>query len=84
MNGPPAPPDEVPEAISGKRRTILDGAVERFPAQGYGAVSMDAVTGMARVSKATLYAHFRATDRLSTAIMEAGCAAMSSRAPRWA
>ncbi len=72
----PVPTEEAPEAVSAKRRAILDAAAELFLAQGYGAVSMDAVARAARVSKATLYAHFGAKDRLFAAIMEAGCTAM--------
>jgi TetR/AcrR family transcriptional repressor of mexJK operon len=54
---------------SPKRRAILDAAAELFMAQGYGAVSMEAVARTAGVSKATLYAHFVSKDALFAAII---------------
>ena len=60
-------------AQSPKRRQILDAATELFVAQGYGAVSMDAVARVAGVSKATLYAHFESKDRLFATIIEDAC-----------
>jgi TetR/AcrR family transcriptional repressor of mexJK operon len=54
---------------SPKRRQVLDAATELFMAQGYGAVSMDAVARTAGVSKATLYAHFPSKDALFATIV---------------
>jgi TetR/AcrR family transcriptional repressor of mexJK operon len=62
---PPAPASEP----SPKRRQVLDAATELFLAQGYGAVSMDAIARAAGVSKATLYAHFASKDVLFATIM---------------
>ena len=49
---------------SPKRRQVLDAAQDLFLANGYGAVSMDAVARRAGVSKATLYAHFESKEAL--------------------
>jgi TetR/AcrR family transcriptional regulator, mexJK operon transcriptional repressor len=61
------------EAVSPKRRAILSAASALFMAQGYEAVSMDAVARAAGVSKATLYAHFGAKDRLFASIVHEAC-----------
>ena len=63
-------------AESPKRRAILQAAGHLFMTVGYGAVSMDAVAKTAGVSKATLYAHFGAKDRLFAAIMHEACESM--------
>lgn len=63
-------------ATSPKRRAILAAAGQLFMTEGYGAVSMDAVAKAAGVSKATLYAHFRAKDRLFAAIIHEACESM--------
>ncbi|MFL5256845.1 MAG: TetR/AcrR family transcriptional regulator [Rhodopila sp.] len=68
-------PDTV-EAESPKRRAILEAAGRLFMTEGYGAVSMDAVARAAGVSKATLYAHFGAKDRLFAAIIHEACETM--------
>ncbi len=60
---------------SPKRRQILDAASELFVANGYGAVSMDAVARAAGVSKATLYAHFGSKDALFATIIDEACRA---------
>ncbi|MFO1024383.1 MAG: TetR/AcrR family transcriptional regulator [Acetobacteraceae bacterium] len=70
-------PDTV-EPASPKRRAILGAAARLFMAEGYGAVSMDAVARAAGVSKATLYAHFGAKDRLFAAIITEACETMRS------
>ncbi|MDO9712799.1 TetR/AcrR family transcriptional regulator [Paracraurococcus lichenis] len=67
---------EPAEAASPKRRAILAAATRLFMAEGYGAVSMDAVAKAAAVSKATLYAHFGAKDRLFAAIITEACETM--------
>ena len=54
---------------SPKRRQIVLAAEALFLAQGYGAVSMDAVARRAGVSKATLYAHFVSKDGLFASIV---------------
>jgi TetR/AcrR family transcriptional repressor of mexJK operon len=59
----PRPADLHADA-SPKRRQALEAATALFLAQGYGAVSMDAVAKAANISKATLYAHFASKDVL--------------------
>ena len=62
-----------PETESPKRQAILCAAGELFMAQGYGAVSMDAIARAGGVSKATLYAHFDSKDVLFATIISQGC-----------
>ena len=54
-------------------RLVLDAATALFMAQGYGAVSMDAIARAAGVSKATLYAHFSSKDQLFATIIGEAC-----------
>ena len=63
------------ETESPKRQAVLDAAAELFIAQGYGAVSMDAIARAANVSKATLYSHFRSKDSLFATIIKEACRA---------
>jgi TetR/AcrR family transcriptional repressor of mexJK operon len=73
MNDVLAFPDAPTIPSSPKRRQVLEAATELFLANGYGAVSMDAVAKAANVSKATLYAHFASKDALfATIIRERG------------
>ncbi|MEJ0015176.1 MAG: TetR/AcrR family transcriptional regulator [Acetobacteraceae bacterium] len=58
---------------SPKRQLVLEAAAALFMAQGYGAVSMDAIARAAGVSKATLYAHFSSKDRLFATIIGEAC-----------
>lgn len=75
---PPLPPDE---AVRGpKARAILDAAGELFLAQGFAAVSMDAVARQAGASKATLYAHFPSKDALFAAMVAERCDRMAAEA----
>jgi len=64
-----------PETESPKRQAVLDAAADLFIAQGYGAVSMDAIARAANVSKATLYAYFRSKDQLFATIITEACQA---------
>lgn len=64
-----------PETDSPKRQLVLDAAADLFIAQGYGAVSMDAIARAAGVSKATLYAHFGSKDQLFATIITEACRA---------
>jgi TetR/AcrR family transcriptional regulator, mexJK operon transcriptional repressor len=54
---------------SQKAQEILQAAREVFVAKGFEATSMDAVAKTARVSKATVYAHFRSKSDLFAAIV---------------
>jgi AcrR family transcriptional regulator len=66
-------PAPAPVEESRKRRQVLDAASDLFMAQGYGAVSMEAVARTAGVSKATLYAHFASKDVLFASIVSEAC-----------
>ncbi|MBD0271414.1 MAG: TetR/AcrR family transcriptional regulator [Acetobacteraceae bacterium] len=74
---PPPPPDDV---RGPKARAVLDAAAELFLAQGFAAVSMDAVARHAGVSKATLYAHFPGKDALFEAMVAERCDRMATDA----
>ncbi len=58
---------------SPKRQSVLEAAMTLFMAQGYGAVSMDAIARAAGVSKATLYAYFSSKDQLFATIIGEAC-----------
>jgi len=58
-----------PEGLGPKAQEILAAASVLFRSQGYEATSMDAVAKAARVSKATVYAHFGSKDELFAAIV---------------
>jgi TetR/AcrR family transcriptional regulator, mexJK operon transcriptional repressor len=62
-----------PDSESPKRQLVLDAATSLFMAQGYGAVSMDAIARAAGVSKATLYAYFSSKDQLFATIIGEAC-----------
>jgi TetR/AcrR family transcriptional regulator, mexJK operon transcriptional repressor len=61
------------DSDSPKRQLVLDAATALFMAQGYGAVSMDAIARAAGVSKATLYAYFSSKDQLFATIIGEAC-----------
>lgn len=63
------------ETESPKRQAVLEAAADLFIAQGYGAVSTDAIARAANVSKATLYAYFRSKDSLFATIITEACRA---------
>src|SRR5215217_4650027 len=75
-----AAPPPAEETRSPKPRAILDAAGKLFLAQGFAAVSMDAVAREAGVSKATLYAHFPGKDALFAAMVAERCDRMASEA----
>jgi AcrR family transcriptional regulator len=52
------------------RRRILDAAYELFYRMGFGRVGVDEVAAFARVTKRTLYYHFRSKDELLAAVLE--------------
>jgi TetR/AcrR family transcriptional regulator, mexJK operon transcriptional repressor len=56
-----------------KPQQIREAAARLFQAQGYGAVSMDAIARAAGVSKATIYAHFADKAELFEELMKAVC-----------
>lgn len=68
MSSMPHAPEQPPE-LTPKRLQITQAAERLFLAHGYGAVSMDQVSRMANVSKATLYAYFPSKDALFATIV---------------
>lgn len=57
------------DAARRKLREITDAAAVEFLAEGYSAVSMDAITSRSGVSKATVYKHFGNKERLFLAVI---------------
>ena len=71
MSDHPLPPNALgrPKDLA-KRQSILDAAKSLFLTKGYANTSMDAVAGLAGVSKLTVYSHFTDKETLfSSAIM---------------
>ncbi|HYD32163.1 MAG TPA: TetR/AcrR family transcriptional regulator [Azospirillaceae bacterium] len=56
-----------------KHAQILAAARQLFLEQGYETASMDAISKAAKVSKATLYAHFTGKEQLFAAIVACEC-----------
>lgn len=65
-------PSTRPDAQA-KHRHILDSARALFLEQGFDTTSVDAIARHARVSKATLYAHFADKDDLLLALVDDEC-----------
>lgn len=75
-----SPPEATPAPNArrpGKLHAILRAAGELFLAEGYAAVSMDAVAKRAGVSKATLYAHVPSKEALFGEVVARRCAEMA-------
>lgn len=58
---------------SRKREAVLDAAQAAFLELGYAGTSMDLVAGRAKVSKATIYAHFKGKDDLFGEVIRRRC-----------
>ena len=56
---------------------VLRGAREVFLKCGFEGASVDAIAEQAKVSKATLYAHFPSKDRLFLSVLQAECDKLS-------
>jgi len=56
-----------------KRAAILQAAKQLFTTQGFDGTSMDAIAGLAGVSKLTVYSHYRDKERLFVAAVECVC-----------
>src|SRR5208283_4896808 len=67
----PVERNDVPP--SSKAESILAAAKRSFLAAGFGAVSMDTIAREARVSKATVYAHFAGKEELFGAVIGREC-----------
>ena len=61
----------MPRSAAVTRKTILDAAYVLFRRKGYTRVSMDEIAATARVTKRTLYYHFKSKDALLAAMLEA-------------
>jgi AcrR family transcriptional regulator len=61
----------MPRSAGKTRQTILDAAYVQFFRRGYTRVSLDGIAAAARVTKRTLYYHFRSKDDLLEAVLEA-------------
>lgn len=51
------------------RRSILDTAYELFYRKGFGRVSVDEIAALAKITKRTLYYHFKSKDDLLAAVL---------------
>jgi AcrR family transcriptional regulator len=60
----------MPRNAEPTRRRILDAAYELFYRMGFSRVGVDEVAAFARVTKRTLYYHFRSKDELLAAVLE--------------
>ncbi|HVO16161.1 MAG TPA: TetR/AcrR family transcriptional regulator [Alphaproteobacteria bacterium] len=60
-------------APAGKADRILDAAAQVFVEQGYSAASMDEISRVAGVSKATVYAHFTSKEQLFATVVTTEC-----------
>ena len=61
----------MPRSATKTRQAILDAAYMQFRRRGYTRVSLDEIAAAARVTKRTLYYHFRSKDDLLGAVLEA-------------
>jgi len=61
----------MPRSAEVTRRRILEAAYRLFRRQGFSRVSMDEIASAARLTKRTLYHHFRSKDQLLADVLEA-------------
>ena len=61
----------MPRDAAQTRRRILDAAYRQFRRKGFARVNVDEIAAAARITKRTLYAHFRSKDDLLAAVFEA-------------
>jgi len=61
----------MPRSAELTRKRILEAAYALFRRQGYSRVSMDEIAASTRVTKRTLYHHFRSKDDLLACVLEA-------------
>src|SRR5690242_16893937 len=60
----------MPRAADETRKRILEGAYRLFRRSGYSRVTMDDIAAAARLTKRTLYHHFRGKDQLLADVLE--------------
>jgi AcrR family transcriptional regulator len=61
----------VPRSSARTRKNILDAGYTLFRRKGFTRVSMDDIAAAARLTKRTLYYHFKSKDELLTAVFAA-------------
>ncbi len=61
----------MPRSSTQTRQTILDAGYALFRSKGFTRASMDDIALAARLTKRTLYYHFKSKDELLTAVFEA-------------
>lgn len=61
----------MPRSATVTRKRILEAAYRLFRRQGFGRVSMDEIALGAKLTKRTLYHHFKSKDRLLADVLEA-------------
>jgi TetR/AcrR family transcriptional repressor of mexJK operon len=61
------------DSVNPKAGQLIDAALKLFLSQPYDQVSTDAIARAAKVSKATLYAHFPSKEMLFSAVVSAQC-----------
>jgi AcrR family transcriptional regulator len=61
----------VPRSAEQTRERILEGAYKLFRRHGYGRVTMDDIAAAAKLTKRTLYHHYRSKDQLLANVLEA-------------
>src|SRR5919108_3673607 len=70
-------------AMEHTREAILAAARARLARVGYAALRVDDVAKRARVSRRTVYAHFRSRELLADAALAERVAALRERVARW-
>ncbi len=60
----------MPRSAEVTRKRILDAAYREFRKKGYSRVGVDEVAAAAKITKRTLYYHFRSKDDLLAAVLE--------------
>ena len=61
----------MPRSSDQTRKRILDAGYALFRRKGFTRVSMDDIAALSKVTKKTLYYHFKGKDQLLTAVLEA-------------
>ena len=60
----------MPRSADATRKRILDAAYRAFRKKGYSRVGVDEVAAAAKLTKRTLYYHFKSKDELLAAVLE--------------
>jgi AcrR family transcriptional regulator len=60
----------MPRSADQARQRIIESAYKLFRRQGYSRVTMDDIAAEARLTKRTLYHHFRSKDQLLANVLD--------------